>query len=74
MINWFLSLDQASQIAVIVAVITFLGGILTAVVNGLFGLVAKKRDNASPKYVIKQTAHDNATQIGIQFSNKKEDE
>lgn len=74
MFNWFLSLDQASQVAVIVAVITFLGGIIAAVVKGLFSLVAKRRNKVSPKYVIKQTAHDNATQIGIQFVNTKEDE
>ena len=73
-IDWFRNLTIANQVAIIVAGITASGGIIVAIINGIFSACAKKKDDKSSKYLINQTAYNNATQIGIEINNKKEDE
>lgn len=72
MIDWFVNLDVVSQIGIIIAGISASGGIIVAIINGIFNVLLNKKNNKNSEYTIKQTAYDNATQIGIQFSDKKE--
>lgn len=75
MIDWFMNLTVANQITIIVAVIAAGGGIIVAIINGIFNVFpAKKKDDKTSKYSINQTAYDNGTQIGVQINDKKEDE
>ena len=74
MIDWFMNLTVANQVTIIVAGIAAGGGIIVAIINGLFSAFSKKKDDKTPKYSVNQTAYDNGTQIGVQINNKKEDE
>lgn len=74
MSDWFMNLDVASQIGVIVAGIGASGGIIVAIINGIFSVLPNKKNNKNSEYTVNQTAYDNAMQIGIQFRNKKEGE
>lgn len=74
MIEWFMNLTVANQIAIIVAGIAAGGGIIVAIINGLFNVFSKKKNDKTSKYSVSQTAYDNAMQIGVQINNKKEDE
>ena len=71
--EWFVELGNAQQVAIIVAGIGAVGGIIAAIVNGIFGYLSQKRGGKSSNYKVNQTGYDNASQIGIQFI-KKEDE
>lgn len=74
MIEWFMNLTVANQIAIIVAGIAAGGGIIVAIINGLFNVFSKKKNDKNSKYSVSQTAYDNAMQIGVQINYKKEDE
>ena len=74
MIDWFMNLTVANQIAIIVAVIAAGGGIIVAIINGIFNVFSPKKDDKTSKYSINQTAYDNGTQIGVQINDNKEDE
>ncbi len=75
MIDWFMNLNAANKITIIVAIITACGGIIVAIINGIFNVFSdKKKDNKTSKYSINQTAYDNGTQIGVQIKNNKEGE
>lgn len=74
MVDWFMNLTIANQIAIIVATIAAGGGIIVAKINGIFNVFPEKKDDKTSKYLINQTAYDNGTQIGVQINNKKEDE
>lgn len=74
MIEWFMNLTVANQIEIIVAGIAAGGGIIVAIINGLFNVFSKKKNDKTSKYSVSQTAYDNAMQIGVQINNKKEDE
>ncbi len=73
--EWFSSLDKTVQ----VAIITALGGIIVAIITGLFSLVNKKKKDAAVKKnsgsaKITQTSYgDNNTFIGVQNNGRKED-
>lgn len=69
-----MNLSVTNQIAIIVAGIAAGGGIIVAIINGLFSVFSKKEDDKTSKHSVNQTAYDNVTQIGVQINNKKEDE
>ncbi len=79
MIDWLMKLDVNSKIALVVAVIGVGGGIIVAIINGIFSVISKNKNSVESKnknsveskYTIQQTAYDNATQIGIQISKKE---
>lgn len=73
-IDWFMNLSVTNQIAIIVAGIAAGGGIIVAIINGLFSVFSKKKDDKTSKHSVNQTAYDNVTQIGVQINNNKEDE
>ena len=73
-IDWFMNLTVENQIMIIVAVIAAGGGIIVAIINGIFNVFPAKKNNKTLKYSINQTAYDNGTQVGVQINNKKEDE
>ena len=74
MIDWFMNLTVENQIMIIVAVITAGGGVIVAIINGIFNVFFQKKDDKTSKYLINQTAYDKGTQIGVQINNKKEGE
>lgn len=74
MIDWFEKLTVTNQIAIIVAGIAAGSGIIVAIINGLFSVLSKKKNDKSSKYTINQTAHGHATQIGVQVNHEKEGE
>lgn len=74
MFDWFMNLTVANQITIIVAGIAAGGGIIVAIINGLFNVFSKKKDDKTSKYSVNQSAYDNGMQIGVQINNKKEDE
>ncbi len=73
--EWFSSLDKTVQ----VAIITALGGIIAAIITGLFSLINKKNKDTTVKKNsestrITQTSYgDNNTFIGVQNNSRKED-
>ena len=69
-----MNLTVENQTAIIVAVIAASGGIIVAIINGIFNIFPAKKNNKTSKYSISQTAYDNGTQIGVQINNEKEDE
>ena len=68
MVELFLSLDKTVQ----VAIITLCGGVLVAIINGVFSLINnRKKKNAQTNATVNQTSngHHN-TFIGIQNNGK----
>ena len=74
MIKWFMNLTATNQIAIVVAGITAIGGIIVAIVNGIFNNLFQKKDNKISKYSVNQTSYDKSMQIGVQINKYKEDE
>ena len=72
MIEWFMSLDIGNKVVIVAAIISALGGVLVAAINGVFSILQskkKEKEDIKTKYYIKQNASDNATQIGVQINN-----
>lgn len=71
MLQWFAEQDSAVK----VAIITFCGTVLAAVIAGIFSLLGKKgKSKTTPTYTVNQTATgNNNTQIGIQNNFKKDE-
>lgn len=63
-----MNLTIGYQVTIIGAVIAAVGGIIVAMINGVFGIVSKKQKKGAndSKYTINQTAS-GATQIGVQY-------
>lgn len=69
-----MNLTATNQIAIVVAGITAIGGIIVAIVNGIFNNLFQKKDNKISKYSVNQTSYDKSMQIGVQINKYKEDE
>lgn len=72
MVEWF----TAQAVEIKVAIITCCGGILVAIITGVFSILGKKgKSKTSSTYTVNQTVTgENNTQIGIQNNFKKDGE
>ena len=70
--KWFINLNEESKVSIIIALISAGSGIIIMMVKHILCVIPKKYQDNNEKYVVNQVAHDEASQIGIQINNGKE--